>query len=314
MLAGNAEGIPGMAFSPDGRMLASSSNDRTVKLWDPATGQHLRTLAGYANGVQDCAWSPDGSLLATGSQSLLRIWETRHWAIAFSDLDPTEPYVSRLVFTRAGEDGLGVLATSGAALRVWRAEREAETGRIALRSLVKRPGPDADGGVCVAISTDGALAAYIEDRVRVKVWDLARKQELAFSGPELRLGWHGLAFRSPTELVYISRDGVAIIWDVVGDRQVRAIGRAGTFEGFHVAVSRDGRWLAAEATPASAAVVDLKRGEVALMFREERCPIWSLAWSPDARRLAVGLSDGGLIVWDLDLVRTRLFELDLPPD
>lgn len=148
----------------------------------------------------------------------------------------------------------------------------------------------------------------------MKVWDFARKQELAFSGPELRLGWHGLAFRSPTELVYISRDGVAMIWDVVADRQVRTIGRAGTFEGFHVAASPDGRWLAAEATPASAAVVDLERGEVTFLFREERCPIWSLAWSPDARRLALGLSDGGLIVWDLDLVRTRLVEVGLPRD
>ncbi len=314
VLAGNAEGIPGMAFSPDGAMLASSSNDRTVQLWDPATGQHLRTLEGYAGGVQDCAFSPDGSLLATGSESLLRIWETRHWAIAFSDNDPTEPYISRLVFTRAGKDGPGLLATSGAALRIWRVEREGEADRIALRSLVKRPGPDDRGGVCVAISPDGARAAYIEARVRVKVWDFARKQELAFSGPELRLGWHGLAFRSPTELVYISRDGVAMIWDVVADRQVRTIGRAGTFEGFHVAASPDGRWLAAEATPASAAVVDLERGEVTFLFREERCPIWSLAWSPDARRLALGLSDGGLIVWDLDLVRTRLVEVGLPRD
>ncbi len=88
----------------------------------------------------------------------------------------------------------------------------------------------------------------------------------------------------------------------------------GTFEGFHIAVSPDGRWLAAEATPSSVAIVDLERGEIVFTFREERSPIWSLAWSPDARRLAVGLSDGGLVVWDFERVRALLAEsgIDAP--
>ena len=52
-------------------------------------------------------------------------------------------------------------------------------------------------------------------------------------------------------------------------------------------------------------------GSVAFTFREERSSIWSLAWGRDARRLAVGLSDGGLVVWDLDEVRTRLTTIGL---
>jgi WD40 repeat protein len=132
-----------------------------------------------------------------------------------------------------------------------------------------------------------------------------------FSGPELLIGWHALAFRSDRELVYVTKDGTAVVWDVVADRRVRSIGRPGTFESNFIAVSPGGRWLAAEATPSSVAVADLERGEVAFAFREERSPIWSLAWSRDARRLAVGLSDGGLVVWDLDEVRTRLAAIGL---
>ena len=71
-------------------------------------------------------------------------------------------------------------------------------------------------------------------------------------------------------------------------------------------MSPDGRWLAAEATPSSVAVVDLERGSIAFTFREERSPVWSLARSRDARRLAVDLSDGGLVAWDRDAVRARL--------
>ena len=50
-------------------------------------------------------------------------------------------------------------------------------------------------------------------------------------------------------------------------------------------------------------------GEIAWTFREERGPVWSLAFSPDGRRLAVGLSDGGLAVWNLDRFRALLDEV-----
>jgi hypothetical protein len=98
---------------------------------------------------------------------------------------------------------------------------------------------------------------------------------------------------------------------VVADRRIRAIGGPGTFESLPVAVSPDGRWLAAEATPSSVAVVDLERGSIAFTFREERSPVWSLARSRDARRLAVDLSDGGLVAWNRDAVRARLTSIRL---
>jgi WD40 repeat protein len=111
--------------------------------------------------------------------------------------------------------------------------------------------------------------------------------------------------------VYIAEDGRAVLWDVRDDRLVHTLGDPGTFEGGHLAVSPDGRWLAAQDTAAAIATVDLKRGEIAFTFREERCPVWALAWGPDSRRLALGLSDGGLIVWDLHAVRKSLNELGL---
>ena len=75
--------------------------------------------------------------------------------------------------------------------------------------------------------------------------------------------------------------------------------------------SSDLHWFAGESTPASVALWDLRQGELAFSLREERSPVWSHAWSPDERRLAIGLSDGGLCIWDLHEVQSRLDELGL---
>ena len=65
-------GVLGVAFSPDGRLLATAV---AARLWDPATGDSLRTLTGHAGPVLGVAFSPDGRLLATASgDKTARVW------------------------------------------------------------------------------------------------------------------------------------------------------------------------------------------------------------------------------------------------
>src|SRR5258707_6260078 len=68
--------VRAVASSPDGGLLASASFTKTIKLWDPYTGEHLRTLQGHSHWLRSVAFSPDGGLLASASDDkTIMLWD-----------------------------------------------------------------------------------------------------------------------------------------------------------------------------------------------------------------------------------------------
>jgi WD40 repeat protein len=75
-IPGHKDRIYDVVFSPDGRLIASGSRDGTVKLWDGSIGAELKTLRGHKGSVSSIVFSPDGRLIASGSEDdTIKIWD-----------------------------------------------------------------------------------------------------------------------------------------------------------------------------------------------------------------------------------------------
>ncbi len=139
-LRGHSHQIWCVAFSPDGSLIASCSDDHSIRLWDANTGDCLRTLLGHTDWVRSISFSPDGHTLVSGSHDqTVRLWdassgdclktlyghESRVLTVAFSPLGST--------IASSGDDGTIRLwdITTGACVKILMSERLYEGMNIA---------------------------------------------------------------------------------------------------------------------------------------------------------------------------------------
>jgi WD40 repeat protein len=227
-LTGHTGNVRSVAFSPDGRLLASGSNDNMIKLWEVASGRELHTLRGHNDYVTSVAFSPDGRFLASSSwDKTVKLWEvvTGRWLTRFEH----ENYVTSIAFSPDGQ-----LLASGSydrTIKLW----EVHMGRE-VRTFFGHTG----WVTSVAFSLDGQLLASGSQDGTIKFWEVANGKELRF------LRFQGeilsVAFSPDWQLLALPGFGGIELWEVATGNLVRTLSWHTLVHS--VVFSPDGRLLA----------------------------------------------------------------------
>jgi WD40 repeat protein len=292
-LRGHTDWVTRVAFSPDGKRLATGCADQTVRLWDTATGRAIHILRGHTGPVRGVAFSPDGQTVASASDDrTVRIWDAQ----TGREIRALEGHTDAVYSVAFSPDGkLLASASDDETAKVW----ETATGKelFPLRghtSWVTR----------VVFSPDGKRLATTSTDQTVKVWDLASRRELwTLRGHG---GWiFGVAFSPDPEGRYLASAGVdktVRIWDLGTGQQLCAF-RGHTHWVQSVAFSPDGKRLASAGADRTVKLWDVSRlheglGQEVLTLHGHTDIILDVAFSPDGRRLATGGFDEVVRIWD----------------
>ncbi|MEG4805915.1 AAA-like domain-containing protein [Microcoleus sp. F8-D3] len=299
-LADHQAVVKNVVFSPDGKILASASEDDTVKLWNP-DGILLRTLTGHRDNIWTVSFSPDGKTIASASEdATIKLWNPAN-GTEIRTLTGHRGWVRGVSFA---PDGL-TIASSGSdgTVKLW----NPADGTL-LTTFTGHRG----WATSVTFSPDGrAIASSGSDRT-VKLWNPADGTEIA------TLRGHTNAVRSVSfsddgkTLASAGEDGLVKLWDVENLTLLKTL-QADSREVWSVKFSPGGSNTPTLATASEDGTVKLWNlsqlgGIEPQTLKGHSGRVSSLSFSPDGRTLATAGTDRTVRLWNLTGIEPKVLE------
>ncbi len=306
------EGHPGivysLAFSPDGKIIASGSSDQTIKFWDAKTGTLVKALFGHTRKITLLAFSADAKTLVSGSEDdTVKIWDVSDGRL-LRTITAYTPGVGGISSVGFSPDGRTVMAGSGTQVKIW----ETATGKQ-LRTLATNeshtsgePGGLQMTSCCgsevrsLVSSFDGFLIVSAHEDGTIKVWD-ARKGELMriIKGrfPDLR----SVALSPDGQLIasgYNEGESRVDLWSLQTGRLTGTLGEESDYVR-SLSFSSDGKMIVTGHLSDEVKLWDAKTGKLIREFKQPFSEDDQVAFSTDSKHLVSGGENQNIMLWDV---------------